>query len=516
MAITDAKTALTTAQSRLSGASTDAAMLAAYQAVQTAASNLINVLSENGGSAADRGSAIQTLNDAAAEIGRLERAIAAAEKDNAAAIAKLLAALDLLTVSRRESNDGYPPGGPHFTTALTATNPTSAPSRVKFEPTYGAPTRVSVNTAASVTAARNKPNTNLAKAMGQTMAGKNGWTGTMVSATDDAGTTTDTALVYTNIEAPKSVAFGDIYTLDSTGRFNVATSASAGDSKIQADDFFTGNAAQAHGIEGTPSEVISFKGSYAGAGGVYRCVEATDGSCTSQGTSKGIQLGGTWSFEPSPGAMATQTDDTYSFFGWWLREGSDGKYYPAVYNGNIHTKMDTILNPPEPDGIGVDIQIFLTGTATYTGLAVGKYAIAGFPNAGGHFTADASLTVDFLDRSGIGNVKGEITNFMAGGTELPWRVDFAESLFSGQGEFNDADRAIATWTIDGIASETPQTSAGGVSVTNIGRYTGHFGSNPDDTVPTSATGTWQVPYVTANSTEAFGHMIGAFGVTKDD
>ena len=498
MAITDAKAALATAQAGLASASTDAEKLAANQAIQREANNLITVLSENGGSAADRGSAVDALNNAAAEIGRLERALAAAEKENTAAIAKLLGALDDLTADTRTAPTTHPPGGDP-NSATSTTSPT-------FSAVHGKATTVTVRDTS--TAPGGGANAKLKDAVGTTVAGKNGWSGTMVTATDPASKNTDTVLVYTNIEAPKSVAFGDEFTLTG-GVLPSGTITGSGNSNIQASGFSTGHAAFTHGTNDATNvnEVIRISGTYAGAPGVYSCAETAANTCTSQGTNNGIRLGGPWTFEPSPGAMAMQTDSNYSYFGWWLRvDEATGEYHPFLFHGH-NTELDPNNKP--------DIQTAFTGKATYSGLAVGKFAIAGFPNTGGHFTADASLSVDFGTSTAtvLGTVEGAVTNFMAGGAEMPWRVDFATVELLASGRFGATTTAgnTATWTIDGIASVDDATN-------NRGAYDGYLQRNNVDTdlVPMSATGIWQVPYVTANSSEALGHMIGAFGVTRDD
>ena len=484
MAIMDAKTTLANAQAGVTGASTDAAMLAAYRAVQAAASNLINVLAENGGDAADRASAIEALNNAAAEIGRLEMAIADAAKANAAAIDKLLKGLDDHTLATRTPSSANSPPVTGYT--ITA-------AHGKATTVGGTDTTTPANS-----------NTKLKGAMGTTMPGANGWSGTMVTAAQAAvGTTTkktDTVVVYTNIEAPKSVAFGDAFDLVAgVGGQHLAIGA-AGDSNIQASGFNTGHAPVAYGDPDDPNEEHIVPGTYAGAPGEYRCAEGGTNSCLSQGTNDGIQLGGTWVFDPDNGAMAIQADSNYSYFGWWLRENADGTYSPSTFHG--HNSGLTSTKP--------DVPTALTGKATYSGPAVGKYAIAGLPNMGGHFTADASLSVDFEDATaGVAAVSGAVTNFMAGGTAVPWRVDLntAGTGIAANGNFN----GTATWTIDGTAS-----ASGGTN--NSGLYRGTFQRNNADseTVPMTATGIWEVPYVAANDSEAIGHMIGAFGVTKDD
>ena len=505
MAITDAKAALMNAEAGLTSASTDAEMLNAYRAVQEAASNLISVLSENGGSAADRGSAIQALENAAAEIGRLERALAAAEKENAAAIAKLLKSLDNQTVVSAALN--RPPGGwpaaDDGGTVRTGQG-TGSNTAADFDAVYGGTTTVTVN------APGTDANAKLKDAVGTMAARKNEWSGTMVTARDPATRNTDTVLVYTNIEAPKSVAFSKVF-----GVGNRAIGTTGGDSNIQSDDLSTGNLPFAHGTNAATdvNEVIRIPGTYAGAPGVYRCIEAAGVGCTSQGTVDGIQLAGTgtsWTFEPSPGAMAIQKDTNYSYFGWWLREKPDGSYTPSVFYGHNtgHSLADSLVFPSSQ-----------TGTATYSGPAVGKFAIAGFPNTGGHFTADARLSVDFeggvKSNNDAGAVEGAVTNFMVGGAEMPWRVDFSSIPVGQFGDFNGG-HGSATWTIDGVASNDPSFPPPAGS--NVGTYRGVFQLNNDfnDRVPMTITGAWQVPYSAGNNTEAFGHMIGAFGVTRED
>ena len=510
MAITDAKAALMNAEADLAGASTDAKMLAAYRAIQEAASNLITVLSENGGSAADRGSAVDALNNAATEIGRLERALAAAEKENAAAIAKLLKSLDPQTAVggfKRRPPGGWPGASPDGT--LRVGQGPGETTAADFDAVYGGTTTVTVNATGSLA------NPKLKDAVGTTVAGKNGWSGTMVTATDPATKNTDTVVVYSNIEAPKRVAFSKAYPLSGGSRSIPNT---GGDSNIQSGDFSTGNLPFAHATDAADSaETIRISGTYAGAPGVYRCIESGTNHCTSQGTVDGIQLaGGTWQFEPSPGAMAMQTDGNYSYFGWWLRVDSNGNYTPSAFHGHNtrHSLANTLYFPPSPG--------FHTGTATYSGPAVGKFAIAGFPNTGGHFTADASLSVDFEANNSdpnVAGIEGAVTNFMVGGADVPWRVDFSSIPVNRNGLF---DRGTATWTIDGVASVypplNPATNNQPDPGTNVGTYGGVFQLNNDfnDRVPMTITGSWGAPYVAANNTEAIGHMIGAFGVTRDD
>ena len=85
-------------------------------------------------------------------------------------------------------------------------------------------------------------------------------------------------------------------------------------------------------------------------------------------------------------------DSEYLTLGWWLnkQDADDGTYrFDAFSSGNGFAARETANNTGDRA---------LAGTATYSGAAVGKYAMAstsGDYHEGGHFTASATLTADF-------------------------------------------------------------------------------------------------------------------------
>ena len=191
---------------------------------------------------------------------------------------------------------------------------------------------------------------------------------------------------------------------------------------------------------GTGDDPITmFEGAVHGVPGTFSCNADAAGFCTapqrySDDTVNGATSGlptvraNAWVFTPDEGA-AIYTDDTdYLTFGWWLSKGADGKpddltlITSAMGVGTLRTETSTA-------------GATLRGSANYKGGAAGKYAMASTTAdmyEGGHFTADATLMVDFdadndaatagNDRAGIA-LSGMIDNFMTGATARPgWMV----------------------------------------------------------------------------------------------
>ena len=80
MAIEQAQIALTNAEAGLTGATTDAAMAAAYRAIEDAANKLVTALTTHGGSPADIAAAARTGGNAKAMADSLDMKIAEAQK----------------------------------------------------------------------------------------------------------------------------------------------------------------------------------------------------------------------------------------------------------------------------------------------------------------------------------------------------------------------------------------------------------------------------------------------------
>ena len=209
-----------------------------------------------------------------------------------------------------------------------------------------------------------------------------------------------------------------------------------------------------HTVSGPSTDpVVMFEGAVHGMPGTFSCNGADAGLCTVPST----QSDGTldflpsapyasrdvaWSFVPDD-SSATFTDfaaDTdYLIFGWWLDKGADGlPDFVRVFADALGEWAIDDRNQASTSGAN------LRGTATYKGAAAGKYALASDTAdvyEGGHFTADATLMVDFdadltpatdaNDRNGVA-VSGMIDNFMTGSTSRPdWTVKLIADLASG-------------------------------------------------------------------------------------
>ena len=104
---------------------------------------------------------------------------------------------------------------------------------------------------------------------------------------------------------------------------------------------------------------------------------------------------GTWTFAPTnPNGTIDVTDnDGYVQFGWWLNQ--IGKDVDDGFNVRTFASADGYDAFEVVRGDSADV----TGSATYTGGAAGKWAIAEHHRRqrteGGHFTATATLGVDF-------------------------------------------------------------------------------------------------------------------------
>ena len=236
-----------------------------------------------------------------------------------------------------------------------------------------------------------------------------------------------------------------------------------------------------------------------------------------------------WAFVPDEGASLYTDDTSHLTFGWWLDKDAGGN--PA----NVRLVSDAV-------GLGLDrtdestAGSALRGSATYKGAAAGKYAMASATAdtyEGGHFTAMATLVVDFdadllptgadglaeagNDRNGIA-LSGMIDNFMTGDTSRPdWMVklmadndintagmqplmtlvDDADNLTAGRGMMTEwstgaAAKGTGNWTAtwsDGRTGEDitdavtntahPMAVRGtfGASIGAAARLEGAFGAN---------------------------------------
>ena len=241
-------------------------------------------------------------------------------------------------------------------------------------------------------------------------------------------------------------------------------------------------------------QVINVPGSFHGVSGTYRCDTGTSrtDACSASVAENGFTLTGTWTFAPTdPEARLMDVPDPiYASYGWWIHKSEDGEVFTA--------SAFTANKGAVPAATGVTA---LMGTATYSGGAVGKYALhstTGGTNDAGHFTADATLEADF----NADMITGTIDNFTgADGQSRNWSVELMESGVGDGGIILGADGTgtpmMTKWTLDGTAADA------------AGQWQGNLHENGDDGVPGIATGTFYSEY------GRDGKMVGAFGANVE-
>ena len=226
----------------------------------------------------------------------------------------------------------------------------------------------------------------------------------------------------------------------------------------------------------------------------------------------------TWKFTPDDGANTYTDDPNYLVFGWWLDKGEDGKpdYVRLITNaeglGEARTETNT-------DGSAI------RGSATYEGAAAGKYAMASAGAdmyEGGHFTAMATLMVDFDadllatddmdDNEGIA-LSGMIDNFKTGDTPRPWSVTL---MVDGDTGTADVAEPLENLVGDTGAGMTTEWSTGAAQ-NGVGTWTAEWYDSDDDAHPTAVIGTFNAHIGTDTAdTGAVGRLQGAFGANKAD
>ena len=273
-----------------------------------------------------------------------------------------------------------------------------------------------------------------------------GFSGTQLEGSDDADAYMNTLTVYTDIDETTGIPFGQMYDAsDGKLDFIADPPEESGDEdlnenkNIESDHFVNVNFrihdfnADGPDPDSDPDHV-AYEGTYNGAEGVYRCSEGqgTPAVSTCRSTRNGddsLTLSIGWTFTPNPDAMVQVTDGIYMYFGWWLRENLNA---PADTGGLSVQTFAGVNDTNDEDGVrapSADITV-LIGEATFDGAAVGKFAIydpaipGGDAVAGGHFTADATLTAKFGAENEPGSISGTIDNFLLGGDapEDAWSV----------------------------------------------------------------------------------------------
>ncbi len=266
-------------------------------------------------------------------------------------------------------------------------------------------------------------------------------------------------------------------------------------------DAFVHQGTQTHKI---PDNTVALKvrGTYDGAPGEYSC--ATSCASTNDGKGSPERLQGTWTFTPDEGAMVSKPDEDYLYYGWWVSKDKDGEPTAASAFAGATTGLTAV----DLQAMTAATENQLTGSATYSGHAAGKFAMSNAldgTGSGGHFTADANLEATFTGENP--GVTGTIDNFMLndGTDDAGWsvalhRATWTTDTFMSTAADNDMADGT-TWSINGNAAS------------ESGKWSGMMYDEMSDdgsNVPTTVTGTFQSHF------SAMGRMVGAFGADLDD
>ena len=336
-----------------------------------------------------------------------------------------------------------------------------------------------------------------------------GWAGTNYALTTGTGATklTNEARVYSNKGMGKSVAFADglpegvtVQTSgESKGYITTVTPANVTGTA------FTHSGTQTH-TKAARQDAFYTRGNYLGAPGEYRC--AGECSSTNDGSGSPSALGGTWWFKPDAGAMITQSDANYLYYGWWVSKDKDGGPTAASAFAGLVGDVDGTADPDTKSGAD------LTGSATYSGNAAGKFAMSNpldGTGSGGHFTADAELKAKFGSNDTVGNgMTGTIDNFrLNDGSEDPgWSVSLVRGTWGDGGAITapagDNANKGTVWSINGNKAAASGTWSGTMYDETPGNPPAGDGSD----LPTTVTGTFYSEFST------IGRMVGGFGANK--
>ena len=375
-----------------------------------------------------------------------------------------------------------------------------------------APTELTVTraqNAGSITAETSVPTGVMLKA-GASVAPLGSWNG-MDYAADPTGTgddkyVADMARVYTNQGPGKSVAFDKAnHGLGAVSDGSDGSNGPKGYYAINADDWakmmspaFEHSAKQEHEPE-ERQDAVYVRGTFDGAPGQFRCSGADTCSSTNDGKGSPSSLTGTWHFKPDEGAMLSQPDSNYLYYGWWVRKDAKGMPVAASAFASAEGE-EAVTGDNQPES--------LEGSATYAGHAVGKFAINNpfdGTGSGGHFTADAELNATFGGGTPAPTnpgMTGTIDNFrLNDGTDDPgWSVELKRAMWDtgNDGEFK-TDTMGTVWSINGNKASAS------------GNWNGTMYDDADDdgsNLPTTVVGEFY------SESGTIGRMVGAFGANK--
>ena len=487
-AIMEAKDALTTAEGQLTGATTDADMLAAYQAIHGAAQNLITVLGANGGSTDDIVAATVARQNAAGKIADLTKKIADAAD---AAAAATLAAMIKEVGTKNTAMDAE---GAQTTDGGLGGSVASLITTANAEGSYDLSiSRNRMGTTVEVTVNGTTDDDDVKFTSSDVSYGLTKHVRTH-DADDDGNVMEETAMVMTDIEAPKATPFAMV----ANQAFNTNPGGPGNANRSLTID--STNLAMISGVSQFPSAVnqtavpfdqnAEFSGMFNGAPGTYTCAST---GCTLSTNAEGnlSDIAGTWHFTPNAGATSDVPDATYHHYGFWIKKTTDPDGV-VTYN-----EVETFAGfTGMADNTDTSAAV---GTAKYSGGALGVYTHKVLDSeggstavSGGHFTADANLTATFgqvNNAAGVGTiapnmlntVTGTIDNFMlAGGEANNWSVSL-------EGNDSDTNGSIVGTNTDGTVWSAQ-----------------YYGASTADTNPAAILGEFNAGFPN-------GQVAGAFG-----
>ena len=275
-------------------------------------------------------------------------------------------------------------------------------------------------------------------------------------------------------------------------------------------------------------------GMFNGVPGKFTCI-GDPGACTAGTDSDGNldELGGTWLFTPAAGdhfVIGGSHDNDYLAFGYWLQSAGEGD--AMTY------KVGTFANGSMPfGGTAVAAAVSaLTGTATYTGSAIGMFVMktdidgdnkGPVATGSGEFTADTTLTAIFGGNTDTNNrdkftISGTVNNFVLTNSDNTtidndWSLNLKSAPFASR-TYDTSTGAVADPPTSHTNTFSGATS--GMEKGTDGRWTGMFyGPSPDTNPDTNGIqyGTTNYPGGVAGEFIGHfedGHAIGAFGATK--
>ena len=369
---------------------------------------------------------------------------------------------------------------------------------------------------------------------------------------DDDETTTDEIAVITDMKDPGAIAFDAYYTTANIGNRDGASTVvdavetdtdttNVDETKLHltvalatTDDFADLFDAPEFRSTGTGAETLdygpdtdanneyraTFEGNFNGIPGTYTC----DGTCMATlSGGKLTSLVGTWQFTPDNAkAMIPDVDHDSDFlaFGWWLRS------VPVSDDEDNAYSVGTFATGSDPYTVAMAQRAEVTGTAKYSGPAGGKFALKTLNSDGsvatlraGHFTADASLTATFGQTSTssiapnqLHSITGTVNNFEDGyGNDIDsnWTVTLMKAGFGTSGSLNERDSTIADADTFGGMTSGNGTWQGRFFGPDTGPDGPDADTDPDPVAPSGVAGEFTNHW-------SNGHVIGAFGATRDE